>query len=332
MSLLKWKELAKSKTELGNKINYAHDLITQHKIGQQTSQESFSKVFKPMTTRLDKVIELNEPEVEDQPQTKKRPLKKIDPGIDYMPEVYPYEDMDVEGLIDFGDYVPPQKEKQLAPEPPKYKPSLEDIPEEPAPEYDYDEEVDYKVLDEDLEMGRLNELSLTKYQDLEEVYNDPEMATKNKLIYFQKTRKKAEVERNRLKGSKANVTKKYNKGEINEATRQERNKQIDNDRVILTDYINFNEVVINELKNQQKGSGIKGRRRKQRGGNVMFFNDVNQLLKKLELIIGEVVAGNTSIKMRNMGVNILDTLLRMSTINRPQYNKLYNQYFKVKFM
>ena len=98
----------------------------------------------------------------------------------------------------------------------------------------------------------------------------------------------------------------------------------------MADYIKFNEVVINELKT---GSGIRGRGRKQRSGNVMFFNDVNQLLKKLELIIGEVLAGNTSITMRNMGVNILDTLLRMSTINnRPQYNKLYNQYFKVKFM
>ena len=53
-----------------------------------------------------------------------------------------------------------------------------------------------------------------------------------------------------------------------------------------------------------------------------------QLLKKLELIVGEIIAGNTSINMRNMGVNILDTLLRMSTINRPQYTKLYNQYFK----
>ena len=123
--------------------------------------------------------------------------------------------------------------------------------------------------------------------------------------------------------------KKYNKGEINEATKQLRNKKIDNDRAILTDYIKFNEAAINELKT---GSGIRGRGRKQRGGNVMFFNDVNQLLKKLELIIGEVLAGNTSITMRNMGVNILDTLLRMSTINRPQYNKLYNQYFKVKFM
>ena len=96
----------------------------------------------------------------------------------------------------------------------------------------------------------------------------------------------------------------------------------------MTDYIKFNEQIINELKT---GSGIRGRGRKQRGGNVMFFNDVNQLLKKLELIIGEVLAGNTSITMRNMGVNILDTLLRMSTINRPQYNKLCNKYFKLKY-
>ena len=77
-----------------------------------------------------------------------------------------------------------------------------------------------------------------------------------------------------------------------------------------------------------KGSGIKGRGRRQRGGNVVFFNDVKQLLKKLELIIGEVIAGNTSIQMRNTGVSILDMLLKMAKINRSQYNKLYNQYFK----
>ena len=53
MNLLKWKELARRKTESGNKINHVHDLITQHKIGQQTSQESFSKVFKPVTSKLD---------------------------------------------------------------------------------------------------------------------------------------------------------------------------------------------------------------------------------------------------------------------------------------
>ena len=60
MSLLKWKELAKSKSEIGNKINYVHDTITNHDISQQTSQQGFSKVFKPITSKLDDVIDSNQ--------------------------------------------------------------------------------------------------------------------------------------------------------------------------------------------------------------------------------------------------------------------------------
>ena len=102
------------------------------------------------------------------------------------------------------------------------------------------------------------------------------------------------------------------------------NKRIDNTRVVLNEYIKHYDTKLKTM----KGSGIKGRGRRQRGGNVVFFNDVKQLLKKLELIIGEVIAGNTSIQMRNTGVSILDMLLKMAKINRSQYNKLYNQYFK----
>ena len=50
----------------------------------------------------------------------------------------------------------------------------------------------------------------------------------------------------------------------------------------------------------------------------MYFNDPKQLLKTLELIVGEILAGNTSVDMRNMGVSILDTLL-----------KIYKKYFKI---
>ena len=39
----------------------------------------------------------------------------------------------------------------------------------------------------------------------------------------------------------------------------------------------------------------------------MFFNNPKTLLKKLELIIGEIMAGNTSTDMRNTGVTIRDT-------------------------
>ena len=59
----------------------------------------------------------------------------------------------------------------------------------------------------------------------------------------------------------------------------------------------------------------------------MFF--FIALFKKLELIIGEIMAGSTALKMRNMGVSILDTLLRTSVINKAQHNKLYKQYFNL---
>ena len=95
------------------------------------------------------------------------------------------------------------------------------------------------------------------------------------------------------------------------------NKRIDNAIVKLKAYIEHYE---NKVKTM-KDSGI---RRKQRGGNVIFFNNPKQLIKKFELIVGKILAGNTSTDMRDIGVSILDTLLKTSTINKAQQNKLYN--------
>ena len=333
MTLLKWKELAKSKTKLGNKINYVHDLITQHKIGQETSQESFEKVFKPVTSKLDEVIDSKKT-----PQRRKRPLKKgevPDYGIDIDDEV---EDMGLDDL--FGDNVPPQQNKQLVPKPPTYEESLKDImegkkeiyvdpqylpqdPQELPPEYDDDEEVDYAIADEDMNNAILDDMGIMNYENVDKVLNQPEMTTQKNKMYLKKVIKDAEFKKKQLGGYKSKVTKDYKKGVISKADSQVMYKRLDDARSVLNEYIKH-------YKTKQEtitGTGIKGRRRKHRGGNVMFFNDVKQLLNKLELIIGEIIAGNTSIKMRNTGVSILDTLLRMSTINKPQYNKLYKQYF-----
>ena len=339
MSLLKWKELAKSKSKLGEKINYVRNEITKHKIGEETSQESFGKLFKPVTSKLDDVIDSNLNL--RMPQRRKRPPEKVEPGIDYMPEVDPYEDMDVEGLINFGDYVAPQQEKQLVPKPPTYEESLEDILkgkeiyvdpqyfpqdlQELPPEYDDDEEVDYAMDDEDMTNNILNDIGIPNYENVDNILNQPEMTPQTTNAYLKKIIKNAKFKRSQLNGFKANVTKKYKSGKISEAERQMQNKRISDARATLNGYIDHYNTKLATI----KGSGIRGRGRKQRGGNVMFFNDVNQLLKKLELIIGEVLAGNTSIKMRNTGVAILDMLLRTATISRPQYSKLYNQYFKV---
>ena len=277
------------------------------------------------------------------PPRKKRPLKKGEVGIDYMPEVDPYEDMDVEGLIDFGDYVPPNQEKQLVPEPPTYEEALQDIlegnkefyidpqyfPQEPydipPPEYDDDNEIDYVIDDDDFKQYILEQMEITSYTDVDNQLKEPVMTPKTTKAYLNKIIKKASKGLKKLNGYKRNVTYKFDNGIISDAEREMQNKTIDDIRVTLKEYKKFYETKLETI----KGSGIKGKGRKQRGGNVIFFNDAKQLLKKLELIIGERLAGNTSIEMRNMGVTILDTLLKMLTINRSQYNKLYNQHFKI---
>ena len=102
-----------------------------------------------------------------------------------------------------------------------------------------------------------------------------------------------------------------------------KNKQIDDARVVLNKYIKFYE---NKLKTIMKGSGLRG---KQKGGNVTFFNHPKQLLQKLEIITGEILAGNTSIDMRNMGVSLLDMLLKTSAVIKAQHEKLYKTYFEI---
>ena len=332
MSLLKWKKLAKQKTELGNKINFVHNAILKKQLGEKTSQESFQKAFKPITTKLDDVAfrNLNIPRL-----TKKRGEKLDVPDYGIALED---EDIPDYGLDDFFDEgLVPENEKQIVPKPPTYEESLKDVlegkkqiyvnpqyfPEEPQdmpPEYEEDEEIDYALDEEDSANMILDDLGLSNYDDIEKQLNKPEMPKSQITNYLGKKLKAAKKVRNQLKGSKSQVSQAYKKDWIGEAEKNMKYKRLDNASVVVNQYIEHYE---NKVK-MMKGSGLK-----KRGGNIVFFNDVKQLLKKLELIVGEILAGNTSIEMRNTGVAILDMLLKTSKINKAQHEKLYKTYFKI---
>ena len=136
-------------------------------------------------------------------------------------------------------------------------------------------------------------------------------------ILLQKVLKDAETRRKTVTIRKSNATKAYNAGKI---TAEQRNLIHENVGKREKDIKDYKEHYQSKLRSI-KGSGL------QRGRGAYFFNDAKEMLQKLTLIIAEMEAGNTSIKMRNMGQTILDALLHANHLNKGQYGKLVKKYF-----
>ena len=327
MSLLKWKEMAEKRSELGKKINTVRETIKQKTISDQMGEVEAEKLFKPITSGLKELTSSKIP-LRRLPK-KKRPVPDYGIAIDDEVPDYGLEDL-------FGDQVLPQNDKQLVPKPPSYEDVLKDLasgekqmyidpafmyePEDLPPEYE-EEGPDYEILEEDRINQVLDELQIPNYDEIELQLNQEGMNDQKRKSYLTNALKKVKEKRQQLSGYSMNITKKLNSGSITEAEAQYKRKVTEDTRKVLTDYINFHKTKLKNIKR----SGLKKKTKK--GGQVMFFNNPKEMLKKLELIIGSKVAGNNSIELRNTGVALLDILLRNSILNRSQYNKIYKNYF-----
>ena len=341
MSLSKWKELADRKAKTGEMKRNLFDEITEEKIRSKTTDQAIAKTFR--LDRLDQIAE----------QTKPKPRRRIqiprinrEGGIDYAPEVDPYEDMDVEGLLNLEDYVPQQAEKQIAKIPskaPNYE-SLDPPPlyEETDPlaiagpsddleaedefvdatdeeeEYDFDKEL--KLWNEDEPNRILDQLDLPNYIDVDNRLAKPEITANNQRKYLTGAINDAESRRKTLTVRKSIATKAYKAGKITEEYRDLIHENVSKREKDIADYKTY-------LRSKRKSITGSGVRRGQRGRGAYFFNDAKEMLQKLTLIIAEMEAGNTSIKMRNMGQTILDALLHENHINKGQYRQLVKKYF-----
>ena len=346
MSLSKWKELADRKAKTGQMKRNLFDEITEEKIRSKTTDQAIAKTFR--LDRLDQIAEQTKPKLRRRIQI---PRINREGGIDYAPEVDPYEDMDVEGLLNLEDYVPPQAEKQIAKIPkkaPKYEIDpgfwqLDDPPplyeekdplaiEGPPDDDDDDEFVDAEEGDEwdedDAEPDEpeeeankiLDQLDLPNYDDVDKRLAEPEMTATRQRIYLQKVLNDAETRRKTVTVRKSNAKRAYDAGKISEEQKNLIYENVGNREKAIRDYRKHYKSQLYSI----KGSGL---RRGQRGRGAYFFNDAKEMLQKLTLIIAEMEAGNTSIKMRNMGQTILDALLHANHINKGQYGKLVKKYF-----
>ena len=325
MSLLKWKELAQKRSELGKQINTVKETIKQKSISDQMGEVEAEKLFKPITSGLK---ELTAP---------RRLIKKKGPVPDYGLEIGDDEEVPDYGLEDlFGEQVQPQNEKQLVPKPPSYEDVLEDIasgkktmyidpeymyePEDLPPGYD-EEGPDYNIIEEDEVNQALDTLQIPNYNDIELRLTEEDMDDNKRKAYLNKILKNAKDQRAKLIGYSTDVTKKLKIGLISEAEAQYRRKVIKDTRKVLNEYIGYN----NQRLKTVKGSGLIKKRT--RGGQIQFFNNPTEMIKKLELIIGSMVAGNNSIELRNTGVALLDILFKNSILNKSQYTKIMKNYF-----
>ena len=330
MSLLKWKEMAAKRSELGQRINEVKKTIKQKSISDQIGQVEAAKLFEPITSGLRDITA---------PKKPLRRLKKRGPVPDYGLEIGDDEEVPDYGLEDlFGEEVQPQNNKQLVPKPPPYEDVLEELasgekkmyidpeymyePKDLPPEYEEEEGPDYAIIEEDQINEALDKLGIPNYKTVEAQLQQEEMNNKKRKAYLNKISDNAKKQRFKLTGYSTDVTKKLNKGLITEAEAQMRKKVIKDTRKVLNEYIDYND---QQLKNI-KGSGLK---KKRGGAQVMFFNNPTEMMQKLELVIGSMAAGNNSIELRNTGVALLDILLRNSLLNRSQYNKIYRNYFYV---
>ena len=341
MSLSKWEELANSKAKTGEMKRNVFDKITEEKIRSKTTDQAIAKTFR--LDRLDQIAE----------RIKHKPRRRIqiqrinrEGGIDYAPEVDPYEDMDVEGLLNLEDYVPPQVEKQIAKmpskatkyemdpsfwqlsdPPPLYEekdplaierpPDDDDENAEAEAEYEYYESKE-KQKEKQEDANKISDgLDLPNYDGVDMRLAEPEMTPTLKRNYLEKVLKNPETRRKSVTAVKSNATKDFYKGNITENEWQLIHDRVTKREKEIADYKKHFRSKLKSI----KGSGI------QRGRGAYFFNDAKEMLQKLTLIIAEMEAGNTSIDMRNVGQTILDALFRSKHLNKVQYGKLVKKYF-----
>ena len=62
------------------------------------------------------------------------------------------------------------------------------------------------------------------------------------------------------------------------------------------------------------------------GSSVTYYNNANELMDRMKILIGSIAAGNNSPVLKNDLSQINDELLKINAIDRSLHKKFYQKY------
>ena len=317
MSVKKWRQLAEEKPAVDQQTEEIHQKFRMDKINKEFGQLSGEELFKPITKRLDKKSSTTVEEEEEEQEVPDYTMDEFD-------ETYPFGD-------EFRPDAPtpaPSPTPPPSPPPPSYQEVVDDDDDFPPPpqtlmeekkstrkEWGMPEPVKTEYSHESTLLQTVNQL-ITKFG------NDTNYKVKSKIsllygysmdelkkvrdgIYAKTGVTKTALEK-QLQAGKYRL-KSIPPQEKREITKTPLEKAVMSRRSAFE--LSDNEEDSSEQDWETEGSGIA--------------DEAEKLIDQLHLSLGSIKAGNSSIKLKNQVLFLLDSLVELGTINKKQKKKLF---------
>ena len=348
MSLLAWQKIADQKEEVENQIKNINNQIISSKLSDELGQIKFAKMFKPVTSRLDTQIEATKnlenkglKDGDEMPDFE--PPPPIDEDEDEMPDFEPPPPIDEDEMPDFEPPPPIDEDEDEMPdfEPP---PSIERKRKEWGPisikkanQKELNKE--RRVLAE--ERRHINVL-LGKLLKSGEPYiksGKYQGASYNELLRQSEdfTKQIDRIEDRLLLTSQKKQRMEYKKVPFSASELQEKSKKLKKTprKTKYKTKPDIEKSLFDKIEGMRRGTAPDSDREENdwegsgldQNYKVIYYNNPEKLIEKLDVICGSINAGNSSNEVRNQGITMLDELLKLKRITKRIHEKIYNNYF-----
>ena len=338
MSLLAWRKIANQKEEVEKQIKNINNQIMSSKLTDELGQIKFTKMFKPVTSRLDTQIEATK-KLENKGAKDGEPQPQIEKDEDEMPDFEPPPPID-EDEDEMPDFEPPPPIDEDEDEMPYFERKRKKwVPSSIKNSKQKELDKERRVLAE--ERRHVNVL-LGKLLKSGEPYiksGKYQGASYNELLRQSEdfTKQIDKIEDRLLLTSQKKQRMEYKKVPFSASELQEKSKKLKKtpNKTKSKTKPDIEKSLFDKIEGMRRGTAPDSDREENewegsgldQNYKVIYYNNPEKLIEKLDVICGSINAGNSSNEVRNQGITILDELLKLKRITKRIHEKIYNNYF-----